>query len=147
MAIGKTLKDGDGPLLPPNITSPDEPLSITGAAMGYLKPSVETLMQEPTSSARILAQLLSSPAFLLGAMSTFAAAILADRTQQRGVIMMGLAVVTIAGYCMELFTLNVYGTFYFCNFFLKMLVFFDMMAHENKHAHALLTRLAINSSF
>ncbi|KAF9574954.1 hypothetical protein EC968_004955 [Mortierella alpina] len=108
MAIGKSLKDGDGPLLPPNITSPDEPLSITSASMGYLKPDVETLMHEPTSGARILAQLLSSPAYLVGAMSTFAVAILADRTQQRGVIMMGLAVVTIAGYCMELFTLNVY---------------------------------------
>ncbi|CAO3570779.1 unnamed protein product [Mortierella alpina] len=108
MAIGKSLKDGDGPLFPPNITSPDEPLSITGASMGFLKPAVETLMQEPTNAARILAQLLSSPAYLLGAMSTFGAAILADRTQQRGMIMMGLAVVTIAGYCMELFTLNVY---------------------------------------
>ncbi|KAF9955245.1 hypothetical protein BGZ70_010300 [Mortierella alpina] len=108
MAIGKSLKDGDGPLFPPNITSPDEPLSITGASMGFLKPAVETLMQEPTSAARILAQLLSSPAYLVGAMSAFGAAILADRTQQRGTIMMGLAVVTIAGYCMELFTLNVY---------------------------------------
>ncbi|KAF9939535.1 hypothetical protein BGZ67_009300 [Mortierella alpina] len=108
MKIGQSLKDGDGPLLPPNITSPDEPLSITSPSMGYLKPAVETLMHEPTSAARILAQLLSSPAFLLGAMSTFAVAILADRTQQRGMIMMGLAVVTIGGYCMELFTLNVY---------------------------------------
>ncbi|KAF9142955.1 hypothetical protein BG015_000588 [Linnemannia schmuckeri] len=56
----------------------------------------------------MLAQLLSSPAFLMGAISTFAVAILADRTQQRGMIMMGFAVVTIAGYCMMLFTLNVY---------------------------------------
>ena len=107
MAIGKSLKDGDVPLLPPNITSPDEPLSITSASPGFLNPGVETLMREPTSAARILAQLLSSPAYLLGAMSTFAVAILADRTQQRGVIMIGLAVVTIAGYCMELFTLKI----------------------------------------
>lgn len=46
----------------------------------------------------------------MGAVSTFAVAILADRTQQRGMIMIGLAVVTIVGYCMMLFTLNVYGT-------------------------------------
>ncbi|KAH7060238.1 major facilitator superfamily domain-containing protein [Linnemannia elongata] len=71
-------------------------------------PGVQSLMREPTSEARMLAQLLSSPAYLMGAISTFAVAILADRTQQRGMILMGLAVVTIVGYCMVLFTLNVY---------------------------------------
>ncbi|OAQ23643.1 MFS general substrate transporter, partial [Linnemannia elongata AG-77] len=71
-------------------------------------PGVQSLMREPTSEARMLAQLLSSPAYLMGAISTFAVAILADRTQQRGMIMMGLAMVTIVGYCMVLFTLNVY---------------------------------------
>lgn len=57
----------------------------------------------------MLAQLLSAPAFLMGAISTFAVAILADRTQQRGMIMIGLAVMTTVGYCMMLFTLDVYG--------------------------------------
>jgi hypothetical protein len=66
-------------------------------------------MREPTSEARMLAQLLSAPAYLMGAISTFAIAVLAGRTQQRGMIMIGLAVVTIVGYCMMLFTLNVYG--------------------------------------
>lgn len=58
----------------------------------------------------MLAQLLSSPTYLMGAVSTFAVAILADRTQQRRMVMIGLAVMTIVGYCMMLFTLNVYGT-------------------------------------
>ncbi|KAK3804754.1 MAG: major facilitator superfamily domain-containing protein [Linnemannia elongata] len=84
------------------------PISIISSYPGYLQPGVQSLMREPTSEARMLAQLLSSPAYLMSAVSTFAVAILADRTQQRGVIMMGLAVVTIVGYCMVLFTLNVY---------------------------------------
>ncbi|KAF8945907.1 hypothetical protein BGZ47_001733 [Haplosporangium gracile] len=114
MAIAKALKDGKLSLDPPSGTNstlprtPEEPISIISSSSGYLKPGVQSLMREPTSEARMLAQLLSSPAFLMGAISTFAVAILADRTQQRGMIMMGLAVVTIVGYCMMLFTLNVY---------------------------------------
>ncbi|KAF9123348.1 hypothetical protein BGX30_001507 [Mortierella sp. GBA39] len=110
MAIAKALKDGN--LLDPSTTLPgvisEELISITNSSPGYLQPSVQPLMREPTSEARMLAQLLSSPAYLMGAVSTFAVAILADRTQQRGMIMMGLAMVTIVGYCMMLFTLNVY---------------------------------------
>ncbi|KAK3818121.1 MAG: major facilitator superfamily domain-containing protein [Linnemannia gamsii] len=83
-------------------------LNLCVTIPGYLHPGVQSFMQEPTSEARMLAQLLSSPAYVMGAISTFAVAILADRTQQRGWIMVGLAVATIIGYCMMLLTLNVY---------------------------------------
>ncbi|KAG0279370.1 hypothetical protein BGZ95_001405 [Linnemannia exigua] len=121
MSLAKALKDGDFPLLDPfspgaNGTTtmpgfpiPEEPISIISSSPGYLQPGVQSFMREPTSEARMLAQLLSSPAYVMGAISTFAVAILADRTQQRGLIMVGLAVATIAGYCMMLFTLNVYA--------------------------------------
>ncbi|KAG0256188.1 hypothetical protein BG011_004714 [Mortierella polycephala] len=111
MAIAKTMQHHSPPLLQPNVTSSvilEEPLAITSSALGYLTSGVESLMRDPTTAARMLAQLLSSPAYIMGAISTFAAAILADRTQQRGMISMGLAVLTIIGYCMQLFTLNVY---------------------------------------
>lgn len=120
MAIAKALKDGKVPIDPsttlPGVI-PEEPISIISSSPGYLQPGVQSLMREPTSEARMLAQLLSSPAYLMGAISTFAVAILADRTQQRGMILMGLAVVTIVGYCMVLFTLNVYGMVAFWQFF------------------------------
>ncbi|KAF9900262.1 hypothetical protein EC991_007673 [Linnemannia zychae] len=122
MAIAKALKDEKLPLIDPispsnsinstiiGITTPtlEEPISIISSSPGYLQPGVQSLMREPTSEARMLAQLLSSPAYLMGALSTFAIAILADRTQQRGLIMVGLAIFTIVGYCMMLLTLNVY---------------------------------------
>ena len=126
MAIAKALKDENLPVDPSSgiITNiamawlaAEEPISITGSSPNYLQPGVESLMREPTSEARMLAQLLSSPAYLMGAISTFGVAVLADRTQQRGLIMMGLAVFTTIGYCMMLFTLNVYGTvIYFFSF-------------------------------
>ncbi|KAF8928501.1 hypothetical protein BGZ58_009615 [Dissophora ornata] len=76
---------------------------------GYLKGGFEALVsQEPTNDARLLAQLLSTPTYILGAISTFFVAILADRTQQRGMILMALGVVMVAAYCMVLLTLNVY---------------------------------------
>lgn len=113
MALAKALKDGKLPLDPisaiPGVIPNEEPISIIGSSPGYLQPGVQSLMREPTSEARMLAQLLSAPAYLMGAISTFAIAVLAGRTQQRGMIMIGLAVVTIVGYCMMLFTLNVYG--------------------------------------
>ncbi|KAF9196870.1 hypothetical protein BGZ50_005944 [Haplosporangium sp. Z 11] len=111
MAIARTMHDSS-PLLQPNVTSAviaEESFSITSSALGYITPGVESLMRDPTTTARMLAQLLSSPAYIMGAISTFAVAILADRTQQRGMISMGLAVWTIIGYSMQLFTLNVYG--------------------------------------
>ncbi|KAG0363290.1 hypothetical protein BG005_001590 [Podila minutissima] len=91
--------------------SPDEPLSIVSSLPENLNPKIESLMREPTSAARVLAQLLSSPAYALGAISTFGFAILADRTQQRGFIMVGLAVISIVGYLMVLLTDNVYVTY------------------------------------
>ncbi|KAF9303424.1 hypothetical protein BGZ74_003749 [Mortierella antarctica] len=91
--------------------SPDEPLFIISSQPENLNPTIESLMREPTSAARVLAQLLSSPAYALGAISTFGFAILADRTQQRGFIMVGLAVISIVGYLMVLLTDNVYVTY------------------------------------
>ncbi|GJJ75606.1 hypothetical protein EMPS_07964 [Entomortierella parvispora] len=118
MAIATAMKDDK--IIPSSVSggsgnsssiagmSPDEPISITGPSPGYLQPGVESVLKEPTSSARMLAQLLSSPSYFLGAVSTFCAAIIADRTQQRGIILMVLAVVSILGYCMVLLTENVY---------------------------------------
>ncbi|KAG0200884.1 hypothetical protein BGX33_010723, partial [Mortierella sp. NVP41] len=112
MELAKALKDGDLSSIPPNSTIPKvvpgEPISIISSSPGYLQPGVQSLMREPTSEARVLAQLLSAPTHLVGAVSTFAVAILADRTQQRGLIMVGLSVFTVVGYCMMVLTLNVY---------------------------------------
>ncbi|KAF9930668.1 hypothetical protein FBU30_000209 [Linnemannia zychae] len=102
---GKSVLDPSSSL--PNITS-EEPISIIGSSPGYLNPEVQSIMREPTSETRIAAQLLSSPSYLMGAISTFGVAILADRTQQRGIIMIGLAIFTIVGYCMMVLTLNAY---------------------------------------
>ncbi|KAG0012676.1 hypothetical protein BGZ81_001440 [Podila clonocystis] len=91
--------------------SPDEPLSLISSLPVNLNPRVESMMYEPTDAARVLAQLVSSPTFALGALSAFGFAILADRTQQRGFIMVSLAVISIVGYLMVLLTENVYVTY------------------------------------
>jgi len=121
MAIAKAMKDNK--LVPSLVSgiggnstgigmpSAEEPISIIGSSPGYLQPGVESVLREPTSAVRMLAQLLSSPAYFLGAISTFCVAILADRTQQRGMILMGLAGVSIIGYCMVQLTENVYSEF------------------------------------
>ncbi|KAF9308084.1 hypothetical protein BG003_011647 [Podila horticola] len=113
MAVAKATKDhhtlvhlnGTAPVM----GSPDEPLSIVSSLPENLNPKIESLMREPAGATRVLAQLLSSPTYALGAISTFGFAILADRTQQRGFIMVGLAVISIVGYLMVLLTDNVYG--------------------------------------
>ncbi|KAG0321589.1 hypothetical protein BGZ99_003804 [Dissophora globulifera] len=116
MAIAKAVKDGDLS----GIKSGDANQTVPGGLYDsvashivlhndFMQGGFESLVaQEPTSDARLLAQLLSAPTYVMGAMSSFAIAILADRTQQRGMILMGLAVVMIVAYCIALFTLNAY---------------------------------------
>ncbi|KAI8595592.1 major facilitator superfamily domain-containing protein [Dissophora ornata] len=100
--IGAALKDGKVYLF--------MAMNLCISISSYLKGGFEALVsQEPTNDARLLAQLLSTPTYILGAISTFFVAILADRTQQRGMILMALGVVMVAAYCMVLLTLNVYG--------------------------------------
>lgn len=119
MAVAKATKDhhtlvhlnGTAPVM----GSPDEPLSIVSSLPENLNPKIESLMREPAGATRVLAQLLSSPTYALGAISTFGFAILADRTQQRGFIMVGLAVISIVGYLMVLLTDNVYGNGMCCD--------------------------------
>ncbi|KAG0047716.1 hypothetical protein BGZ83_007287 [Gryganskiella cystojenkinii] len=104
MAVARAMKDGH----PGTNTTQEEPISIIGSSPRYLQPNVESLLREPTSATRMTAQLLSSPSFIMGAVMTFCIARLADRTQQRGMILMGLGIVSIAGYCMALLSENVY---------------------------------------
>ncbi|KAG0017078.1 hypothetical protein BGZ80_008637 [Entomortierella chlamydospora] len=85
------------------------PATPIGHLHGHLNTAVESVItQEPTHDARMLAQLLSTPIYVIGAISSFCAALIADRMQQRGIILMILALVMIAGYLMQLLTLNVY---------------------------------------
>ncbi|KAF9417657.1 hypothetical protein BGZ94_009910 [Podila epigama] len=111
MAIAKAAKDHPE-VIPLNSTlsqpSLGEPLSLAGTLSENLTPKVESLLQEPTSAARVLAQLLSAPPYALGALTAFGFAVLADRTQQRGLIMVVLALISIVGYLMVLLTDNVY---------------------------------------
>ncbi|KAF9204187.1 hypothetical protein BGZ59_001211 [Podila verticillata] len=109
MAVAKATKDQPSPIrLNTTMGAPEEPLSIISSLPENLNPNVESLMHEPTGAARVLAQLLSSPTFALGALSSFGFAILADRTQQRGLIMVGLAVISIIGYLLMLLSDNVW---------------------------------------
>ncbi|KAF9380343.1 hypothetical protein CPC16_010367, partial [Podila verticillata] len=109
MAVAKATKDQPSPIrLNTTMGAPEEPLSIISSLPENLNPNFESLMHEPTGAARVLAQLLSSPTFALGALSSFGFAILADRTQQRGLIMVGLAVISIIGYLLMLLSDNVW---------------------------------------
>ncbi|KAF9114266.1 hypothetical protein BGX27_011317 [Mortierella sp. AM989] len=113
MGMAKFIKDG-------NLTPVDIPIETTipviggpmmslGTLHGFLKAGFETLIsQTPSQDARMLAQLLSTPTYVIGAISSFCVALIADRTQQRGIILMVLALVMIAGYAMQLLTLNVH---------------------------------------
>ncbi|KAF8950978.1 hypothetical protein BGZ46_004224 [Entomortierella lignicola] len=74
----------------------------------HLKGGTRPVVQEPSRDARMLAQLLSTPTYIVGAISSFCVALIADRTQQRGIILMILALVMIVGYLMQLLILNPY---------------------------------------
>ncbi|KAK3817639.1 MAG: major facilitator superfamily domain-containing protein [Benniella sp.] len=82
---------------------------LNSRAWGYMTTGFEALaVQEPTHDARQVAQLISTPTYIVGAISSFLVALLADRTQQRGIITMFLCSIMIVAYCMALLTLNVY---------------------------------------
>ncbi|KAF9349899.1 hypothetical protein BGX26_011863 [Mortierella sp. AD094] len=113
MGLAKAIEDPHlSPVsLPVNMPIPVFNGSATpiGPLHGHLKAAIESVItQEPTHDARMLAQLLSTPTYVIGAISSFCAALIVDRTQQRGIILMVLALVMFAGYLMQLLTLNVY---------------------------------------
>ncbi|KAF9164618.1 hypothetical protein DFQ26_001235 [Actinomortierella ambigua] len=101
---------------PPSSSSPpyDTNTDDAATALPQSEPNdpaesgVDYAFQETTVGARILAQLMSSPPFVVGGLVTFAVALIVDRTQQRAYMMLGLALVTISGYSCELATPNAY---------------------------------------
>ncbi|KAG0263535.1 hypothetical protein DFQ27_001695 [Actinomortierella ambigua] len=104
---------------PPSSSSPPYGTNTDDAATALPPPEpndptesgVDFAFQETTVGARILAQLMSSPPFVVGGLVTFAVALIVDRTQQRAYMMLGLALVTISGYSCELATPNAYASF------------------------------------
>ncbi|KAF9581351.1 hypothetical protein BGW38_001665, partial [Lunasporangiospora selenospora] len=113
MEIARWTQDGEASFLTPNSTASGDiqgQAGISGHPIGdYIGPDHVSLLQNPTSSARVLAQMLSAPTYIAGAISTICVATLADRTQQRGLILIALAIVSITGYCLVLASDNVYA--------------------------------------
>ncbi|KAF9170595.1 hypothetical protein BGX20_008776 [Mortierella sp. AD010] len=113
MGLARAIKGQNQGLagLPVNMPIPaiNGPATSIGHLHGHINATIESeITQEPTHDARMLAQLLSTPVYMIGAISSFCAALIADRTQQRGIILIILALVMIAGYLMQFLTLNVY---------------------------------------
>ncbi|KAG0219252.1 hypothetical protein BGX31_011359 [Mortierella sp. GBA43] len=119
MGLAKAIKDGNK-LQDINIVNSTVPMDAAEAVapltmplalvQGYMAsvPFGVPLVQEPTHGARQLAQLISSPNYVVGAISSFSVALIADRTQQRGIITMVLTSIMILSYCLALLTLKVY---------------------------------------
>ncbi|ORZ06380.1 major facilitator superfamily domain-containing protein [Lobosporangium transversale] len=55
--------------------------------------------------------LLSVPIYISGAISAFSITILAGRTRQKGLALMGISVLIAVGYCIEVLTLNSYADY------------------------------------
>jgi MFS family permease len=121
MGLAKAIKDGNKPqdinivnsTMPMDAAEAVAPLTTSLALVqGYMAsvPFGVPLVQEPTHGARQLAQLISTPNYVVGAISSFSVALIADRTQQRGIITVVLTSIMILSYCLALLTLNVYGT-------------------------------------
>ncbi|KAF9433826.1 hypothetical protein BGZ76_008931 [Entomortierella beljakovae] len=114
MGMAKLIKDGHAnpakvPLVNHSIPIIKRAILLPEPIHERLKAGFTSIIsQEPTNDARMLAQLLSTPTYVVGAIASFCVAIIADRTQQRGIIMIFLGIAMIAGYMMQLLTLNIY---------------------------------------
>ncbi|KAF9977356.1 hypothetical protein BGZ73_006225 [Actinomortierella ambigua] len=98
------------------LPAPDD-TETPSSSPGQPVTGVDSAFQETTVKERILAQLMSSPPYLVGGLVTFAVALVVDRTQQRAYMIVGLALVTMSGYACELATTNSYAR-YAASFFI-----------------------------